>query len=65
MVRVIADYMGISLPSEYLDSAASAHARLYLKLLELREVPLPYLEPSEPMDAQRWIERGGRSLDEA
>lgn len=42
-------------------AAVVAHTGMRAALLRLREVPLSFLDPTEPASALSWIENGGIS----
>jgi hypothetical protein len=58
---VLASCQDITLAPTRLAQAHEAHQAARPVLERLREVPLPFLEPSEPAAALLWLKNGGRA----
>jgi hypothetical protein len=58
---VLASGQDITLTPTRLAQAYEAHRTARPVLERLREVPLPFLEPSEPAAALLWLRKGGKS----
>ena len=58
---VLASSQDITLTPARLVQAYEAHRAARPALERLREVPLSFLEPSEPGAALLWLKKGGRS----
>ncbi|MET0693816.1 MAG: hypothetical protein ABWX96_03240 [Propionibacteriaceae bacterium] len=57
----MAQNQGFSFSAERYAAAALLHESMRDALLRLRQVPLSFLEPTEPDSALVWLEKGGQS----
>ncbi|GAA0584297.1 hypothetical protein GCM10010172_81580 [Paractinoplanes ferrugineus] len=59
--RWMAAEQGLTFTLERYAAALTLHAGMRDALLRLRQVPLSFLDPTEPDSALVWLENGGRS----
>jgi hypothetical protein len=57
----MAEDQGFTFTVERYAAALRLHEGMNDALLRLRQVPLSFLEPTEPDSALVWLEKGGRS----
>lgn len=64
LFRMMLDEQGLKMPDVYLRGAVEDHRQMRPALLEMRGLPLPFLDAWEPATCLAWIEGGGKCREE-